>query len=257
MIEIRRPEIQNGLSTRAAYDQIFSEGGLLQNDSFYMWLLELLAPSRDGSLLDISCGQGRLLECAQALGVQGVGVDFSIAGLLYAQRRAASIQWVAADGTQLPFPSHQFDYVAHIGSLEHYEWLAQGAAEIARMLKPTGRACVLLPNVYGLFGNIQYVARTGEVFDDGQPLQRYGTLGTWQALLERGGLTIESIVPYGEISYPRTRRDWLNLLLRPHKVVRGAVASLLPIPLANHFVFLCRLATEDTTDRVYPTLTRL
>ena len=257
MLEIRRQEIQSGLSTQAAYDDLYAQTDLAQLDSFYLWLLALLNPSPGRTLLDISCGQGRLAELAAQRDVRVVGTDFSFTGLLYGKSRIPAARWVASDGEKLPFADHSFDYVTHIGSLEHYEHPRDGAREIARMLAPAGRACVLLPNAYGFFGNVLYVARHGEIFDDGQPLQRYGTLGTWRALLMHAGLTVEQIVPYGEVSRPRTARDWAWLAVRPHKIVRAAVQRTLPIAWANHFVFLCRLSSAAAGEAAYPTLVRL
>lgn len=257
MLEIRRQEIQSGLSTQNAYNDLYTRTDLAQLDSFYLWLLDLLHPLPGRSLLDISCGQGRLAELAAQRNLRVIGTDFSFAGLLYGKSRTPAARWVTSDGEMLPFADHTFDYVTHIGSLEHYEHPRDGALEIARMLAPDGRACVLLPNAYGFFGNVLYVARHGEIFDDGQPLQRYGTLGTWRALLVQAGLIVEQVVPYGEVSRPRTARDWAWLAARPHKIVRAAVQRKLPVPLANHFAFLCRLGSPAAGAVAYPTLVSL
>jgi hypothetical protein len=96
-----------------------------------------------------------------------------------------------------------------------------------------------VPNAYGLLGNIAYVWRQGEIFDDGQPLQRYATRRTWEALLERGGLRVERTLGYGELEFPRTARDALWLVARPHKLVRYLLTPLIPTNLANDFVFIC------------------
>jgi SAM-dependent methyltransferase len=150
---------------------------------------------------------------------------------------------VQGDCEQLPFADGAFDYVANIGSLEHYLHPQRGMAELRRVLRPGGLACVLLPNVYGLFGNILYAWRHGDAFDDGQPLQRYATRRRWQAMLEAADLRIERIVAY-ERELPSTLPDLAWTLRRPAKLARGLLAPLVPINLANCLVFLCRAATH-------------
>ena len=128
----------------------------------------------------------------------------------------------------------------------------EAVRELARLLKPHGRACILLPNAYGLFGNIQYVFKTGEVLDDGQPLQRYATRRTWETLLTRGGLQVERLVPYSEVDWPRTPKDWLWLTCRPQKMVRAFLSTFVPPNFANQLVFLCRRAPQKPTNEPYP-----
>lgn len=240
-------EIRHTNATREAYEQLYQERGILLRDSFYLWLISLLHPEPGEVLLDISCGQGRLVQLAAQQGIRAIGVDFSIEGLFKGAETAVRAGWAAGDGEQLPLPDAAVDYVTHIGSLEHYEDPHRGAREIARVLKPQGRACILLPNAFGLFGNVRHVYATGQIFDDGQPLQRYATRRTWEELLEQGGLSIERLVRYNEIDLPRIGADLLWLLGRPQKIVRGLLAALIPLNLANHFVFLCRPSTDDTS----------
>ncbi len=254
MLEIRHRTVLEPGTTQAAYDRYFQAHDMSARESFYLWLISLLDPTPGARLLDISCGQGQLVKLAAQLGLNATGVDFALAGLRKGQRSAPAAQWLAGDGERLPFADGVMDYVTHIGSLEHYEHMAQGAREIARVLKPTGRACILLPNAFGLLGNIRYVYHHGEIFDDGQPLQRYATRQTWSALLEGSGLEIERLVAWGEVERPRTRADLMALARRPQRIVRAALAALTPLNLANHFVFVCRRAATAARPRYIPTL---
>jgi SAM-dependent methyltransferase len=257
VLEIRHQSISDGLSTREAYNQLYAEREILQRDSFYLWLISLLCPERNRILLDISCGQGRLVELASQQGLQAIGIDFSMTGLRKGQQSLANTGWAAGDGEQLPFADQSVDYVTHIGSLEHYERPGQGAHEIARVLKPNGRACILLPNAYGLLGNIQHVQRTGEIFDDGQPLQRYATRRTWQAMLEAGGLQIDQVAAYGEVDLPRTVADLRWLIQRPRKIARAFLNVWIPTNWANDFAFVCRRRLGSAPRRYYPMLPTL
>jgi SAM-dependent methyltransferase len=225
-------------ATLVAYDHLYRGRGILQRDSLYLWLISLLEPQRGRVLLDISCGEGRLVVLARRQGLRASGVDFSIEGIRFGQADSAESGWCVGDGERLPLADSSVDYVTHIGSLEHYMDPQRGTSEIRRVLKPDGRACILLPNAYGLLGNINYVRVTGEIFDDGQPLQRYATRRTWETLLRRGGLEINRVVRY-EVELPRTWRDALWLLCRPLKFARAVFTPLIPINLANCLVFIC------------------
>jgi len=252
MLEIRHRAIRLGQSTQMAYNSLYQERNILMRDSFYLWLLELIAPQPGELLLDVACGHGRLVQLAAARGINATGVDFSYAGMVANARRTPQAKWLLADGETLPLADASIDCILNIGSLEHYEHPLQGVKELARLLKPTGRACILLPNAFGLLGNIQHVLTTGEIYDDGQPLQRYATRRTWEVLLTQGGLQVERLVPYSEVNWPRTMRDWVWLAQQPQKWVRALLARLIPANFANQLVFLCRRAPQPPPAEPYP-----
>jgi SAM-dependent methyltransferase len=254
MLEIRHQAVHDGQSIQDAYDDMYQARDLLMRDSFYLWLIELLDAQPGSSLLDVACGNGRLVELASRQGLHAIGFDLSFEGLQLGAAGTPGADWVVGDGQLIPLPDSAVDGAMSIGSLEHYDDPLVGVRELARVLKPTGRACILLPNMFGLMGNIRHVRRTGEVFDDSQPLQRYGTRAAWQTMLEMGGLTVERVVPWGEVSWPRTGRDWIWSALRPQKALRGAVAAFTPVNLANHFIFLCRPNGTTHGRAYYPML---
>ena len=245
MLEIRHEAMDTTADTQQAYNEVYAGEGILLRDSFYLWLIRLLNPQSGKSLLDISCGYGRLVTLARRQGLRASGLDFAGEAVLRGQKESAQSGWGVADGERLPLATASVDYITHIGSLEHYQQPACGASEIARILKPDGRACILLPNAYGLLGNVRFVMSHGEIFDDGQPLQRYATRRTWESLLEAGGLRIDKVVGYGEVEFPRTLKDVGWMLTRPIKLVRFVLAALTPINLVNHFVFICSPATTS------------
>jgi SAM-dependent methyltransferase len=237
MIEIRHV-LTDGV--RAAYDDIYRSEPIVQPDFLYLWLLERLRPEPGKRLLDVSCGVGILVKFAAEAGLQACGVDISQAAVREAKQRDPSARVAVGNGETLPYPDNHFDYVTNIGSLEHYEHLPEGIQETARVLRRDGKACILLPNSFGLLWNITYVWRTGDVCDDEQPIQRYATRQQWQRLLEANGLIVCELFPYHR-ALPRTRRDWLWYLRRPHKLLASLlVIPLIPINLASMFVFICK-----------------
>lgn len=253
MLEIRHQAVSNGQSTQDAYNDFYKESEIMMRDSFYLWIVERLKPTKGATLLDISCGQGRLVQLANQRGLRTIGLDFSLEGILRDGSPEGETMWLIGDGEKIPFADGIFEYITHIGSLEHYADFYAGASEISRLLSPSGRACILLPNAFGLIGNIRRVYQTGEIFDDGQPLQRYATRATWEQVLRAGGLEIERLIPWGEINYPRTGKDFVWTLLRPQKIIRALLVQFIPNNLANHFVFVCRRAEHSSTQH-YPTL---
>lgn len=238
MIEIRRTQIEDTTATRNAYNALYATRGLVHRDSFYLWLIGLLNPRPGGYLLDISCGEGRLVVLAQQLKVFAYGLDFSEIAVRKGAAHAQPSSFIIGDGEHLPLASNSFDYVTHIGSLEHYINPLAGVREIARVLKADGKACVLLPNAFSLLG-IHHVWKHGEVHDDGQPLQRYATRRTWQHLLESGGLCVERVIGYSGIAFPRNLADARWLITHPMKIMRLLLFAMMPLHLSNHFVFIC------------------
>jgi SAM-dependent methyltransferase len=239
MIEIRHENMGSIAATQKAYNLIYQNVGILESDSFYLWILNLLYPDPGSLLLDISCGQGRLVTLAKAKGLKSIGLDFALEGILKGKLESPQSRWLVGDGETLPLSDCSVEYVTHIGSLEHYLNPKNGAKEIFRVLKPGGKAAILLPNAYGLMGNIRHVMSTGEIFDDGQPIQRYATRYTWEKMLAGVGLHIINTIDYAEVVLPRTLKDALWFFSHPKKILRYALSVFVPFNLTNHFVYIC------------------
>ncbi len=237
MLEIRR--VSEQASVQRAYDNIYRGSGIRQLNSFYRWILRLLQPKPGMRLLDVACGMGVLPRLAADMGLEAYGLDLSE----YALRSgswSSLARLLVANGERVPCADSIFDYVTSIGSLEHYEDPATGVREIARVLAPSGLACILLPNTFSLLGNVLFAWHTGRTADDGQPIQRYAARYEWQDLLEANGLAVVRTVKY-ERELPTSLGDVIWYLRHPKAVAHLILMPLLPINLANSFVFLCRL----------------
>ena len=107
--------------------------------------------SRGDSALDICCGTGDLaLELSHQVGPDGrvVGCDFSepmldLAREKAAGRQAAGVRFEWADALQLPYDSERFDAVTVGFGARNLGDLDRGLSEMARVLKPGGRAVIL------------------------------------------------------------------------------------------------------------------
>jgi SAM-dependent methyltransferase len=245
MLEIRHENMDRTEDTQRRYNDIYRDDGILQRDSFYLWLVSLLKPQPGRLLVDISCGQGRLVRFAQERGLRAIGMDFAEDGVRIGYtKESPESGWAVSDGERLPIAGGSVDYVTHIGSLEHYQDPQRGLAEIRRVLKPDGAACILLPNSFGLFGNIKHVMATGDIFDDGQPLQRYNTRAGWQEMIRQAGLAPFDLVKY-EREWPRTARDLVWYLRSPKKIARLFAAWFIPVNLATCIVYLCKPVVSE------------
>lgn len=240
MIELRHVADDQA---RAAYDALYAQAGIQNLVGHLGWLLDQVEARPGMRLLDVACGEGELVRLARRRGLAAQGVDLSQVALSHGRDGLAPGVLVAADGTALPFPDGHFQRLTSVGSLEHYADMPAGLREMARVLDPDGQALILVPNSFGLRWNVLHVWRTGDVHDDGQPIQRYGTRRQWQRLIEASGLQVLRCVgSEGAEGAALGGKDLPGLLRHPSRLL-GLAASRLPVDLASMLVFLCRRAS--------------
>lgn len=97
-------------------------------------------------VLDIGCGNGRLIDVLPSSGIHYTGIDFSKELITIAQEaRGEKGTFIHADALSLPFENNSFDTVFSIAVLHHIPSHAHRmrfVAEAYRVLKPNG-TCVL------------------------------------------------------------------------------------------------------------------
>jgi SAM-dependent methyltransferase len=233
LLELRH--IDEDKQLRVAYEARYMSEPIQHLDSFYRWVLRVVAPQPDRRLLDVACGQGILPNLAAAYGVRAYGCDLSAYALK--SKHNPQVSLIVADGEHLPYADGVFDYITNIGSLEHYINPCNGVREMARLLKPGGQAFILLPNTFG-FGNFLYAWRHGRTLDDGQPIQRYAARYEWQALLEDNGLCVVNTLAYERV-WPTSLKDVIWYLSNPKALVLLLISLFLPFNLASCFMYIC------------------
>lgn len=135
-------------------------------------LTDMAAPA--GDVLDNGCGNGMFLEYLANKGFPirtYVGTDISTGMLRHARGRIAAhtgsdTLLVRADACRLPFANASFDVVFARGLLHHLPDPAQGASEMARVLRPGGSVIVLDPNRTVISDLPRTLARKGKHFDE-------------------------------------------------------------------------------------------
>jgi SAM-dependent methyltransferase len=123
--------------------------------------------SKNLHVLEIGCGLGTDGAQFANAGANYTGVDLTQAAIDLAKRRFELFQlpgtFRIADAEHLDFPDNSFDLVYSHGVLHHTPDTAGAIREVHRVLRPGGRAVVMLyhRNSYNYRVNISILRRTG------------------------------------------------------------------------------------------------
>jgi SAM-dependent methyltransferase len=134
----------------------------------------------------------RILAWAAAQGALAYGVDISAPTV--AQAHAAfnghSLYGAVGDVRDLPFPDSSFDAIYSMGTIEHFDETERAIREIARVLKPGGRAIIGVPNRHDPFLRPAFAAVLQALGWYGYGLEKSYSRRTLRDMIERAGLTI-------------------------------------------------------------------
>jgi SAM-dependent methyltransferase len=97
----------------------------------------------------------RILAWAGRQGARAYGIDISEPTVMQARaaftRESGPLRAAAADVRALPFRDASFDAIYSMGTIEHFDETEQAVEEMARVLKPGGRAIIGVPNRHDPF----------------------------------------------------------------------------------------------------------
>jgi SAM-dependent methyltransferase len=95
----------------------------------------------------------RILAWASEQGARAYGIDISPPTVRQARVAFgdAALRCAVADVRDLPFADASFDAIYSMGTIEHFDETERAVGEIARVLKPGGRAIVGVPNRHDPF----------------------------------------------------------------------------------------------------------
>jgi len=101
-------------------------------------------PPAPGTVLDVGCGEGRLPRDLMMRGYGVIGIDASPTLIEHARQADPDGDYRVADAAALPLPEASVDVVTAFMSLHDVDDMKASVGEIARVLKPGGRACVAI-----------------------------------------------------------------------------------------------------------------
>ena len=125
------------------------------------------ANAKDLDVLEIGCGLGTDGAQFAKAGANYTGIDLTQAAVDLARRRFEVFNlpgnFRVADAEQLDFPDNSFDVVYSHGVLHHTPDTAAAVREVHRVLRPGGRALIMLyhRNSYNYRVNISVLRRAG------------------------------------------------------------------------------------------------
>ena len=155
-------------------------------------VLDLAVPAASDVVLDVATGTGNagLALAPHVAWVVGLDLTPEMLELAAASARAAGVAnatWVLGDAAALPFPAESFDVAVARAAPHHFPDLAGAVAEMARVLRPGGRAvlvdCSPPAEVRDFLHEIELARDPTHV--------RSATLQEWEELLQQAGLTVE------------------------------------------------------------------
>lgn len=136
-------------------------------------------PAAPLQILDVGCGTGANLEMLSEFGA-AEGVDVSPEALSFCQARGL-VNVKLGEAEHLPYEAGSFDLVTGLDVVEHLDDDRAGLGEMARVLRPGGRALLFVPAFMFLWG----------VQDDISNHRRRYTLNELKRAVRESGFEVE------------------------------------------------------------------
>jgi SAM-dependent methyltransferase len=177
----------------------------------------------------------RILAWASRQRALAYGIDISEPTVIQARSAfdAGGLRSAVGDVRDIPFGDASFDAIYSMGTIEHFDETERAVGEMARVLKPGGRAIVGVPNRHDPFLRPLFVAVLQALGLYGYGYEKSYSRRALKEMLERAGLNV--VAETSILFMP----GWLRMLdlacyswCRPLAVVTGT--------LVRPFVFLDR-----------------
>jgi SAM-dependent methyltransferase len=234
---------QLGVTQRDAASLARFDNGFL---AFYPYLLQQVPvhTMRDQRVLEVGLGYGTLGQKLAEAGVRYLGLDIAAGpvDMMNQRLRFLGRQPTAVQGNMLrcPFPDEAFDAVVSIGCFHHTGDMARAVLQTHRVLKPGGRAYIMVYNRYSYRNWIRWPRstwrslRTGHTQPSGTGQRAAFDVGaSGQAAPETAFLSIEELrTLFSEFSsFRAVKRNWGGLspkgiTLIPRRPLLGLIGPL-------------------------------
>lgn len=187
-------------------------------------------------LLDVGCGTGQFLKVAKKASLEVHGLEISSEALGLAKINVPEAKLYLGEGEKLPFESNFFDYIACLGSLEHFADLDAAIKEMIRVAKDNARFLIMVPNRNYLFWKI-----SGNI---GTNQRKYREVlldfNQWKSFFTSQGLEVEKL--YRD-NWPRRSVPifkYKNLWRIMRRLVYHLIWLLLPFTYTYQFIFILK-----------------
>ncbi len=133
---------------------------------FYPYLLDFIEPAqmRGREVLEIGLGYGTVSRVIASEGAKFNGLDISDGPVFMSNHSMSMLgldgKAVRGSALEIPFPNANFDFVVSIGCLHHTGNMMQAFKEVSRVVKPGGRAILMVYNRYSLRQWIRWPLKT-------------------------------------------------------------------------------------------------
>lgn len=162
-------------------------------------LVELLAPQKGETVLDLGCGTGDLASGIANQGSIVHGIDASETMIHQAQRKYPKIQFSVQDATQMDV-HHQFDAVFSNAALHWIKQPEMVAQNVYNALKPNGRFVAEMGgkgNISSIVNAIkQSMNELGYTYIEDYFPWYFPTAEEYSKLLERAGFQVKMMTLY-------------------------------------------------------------
>lgn len=200
---------------------------------------------RNGKVLDIGCGLGKLLSRVQSEGRELYGLDISQAAVRIAKASNKEANFFVADAQSMPFKSNTFDYAICTELLEHIIG-NEVIKECYRVLKPKGVALITVPNGKG---------PSGKYFPKHIRLFSFDSINTF---IEQEDFKIISKEKFGlRIPFVTRFFEMLSMALGKNLPFCPVLNIEVPEFLATSFLIECRKPPILSSRKFYPYLHQL
>jgi SAM-dependent methyltransferase len=229
---------------------LHSDKAALRGEPSYVWragqarrlaLIRAALPDlSEPRVLDNGCGLGVYVARLRESMPHVFGLEYEPERAAEATRRLTSAIIVCAAGERLPFPDQVFSAVLSNEVIEHVQDDRAALAEMARVLRPGGRALIFCPNrwypveTHGIywrgryiFGNILFVNYLPDSL-------RHRLAPHVRAYTQRGLLKLLGGLPLRVVAHTRIFGGYDNLVARfgaAGRLIRAALQALERTPL--------------------------
>jgi len=139
------------------YQEIAADFDMTRQKLVWPELTKIVANTKDGdSVLDVGCGNGRLLEAFQDKNINYLGVDNSLELIALAQKNYPNYKFLVKDILDLSCLDKQYDLVISVAVLHHlpsFELRCQALQQMLSVVKDGGQ---IMFSVWRLWNNKKY-----------------------------------------------------------------------------------------------------